>query len=172
MKKQPLLNAEISRSIASLGHGDLLVLADAGHAIPRDADRIDIALRPGVPSMLQVLETVLTELRVEAYVVCEGIVAQNRELDEAYQEARPGVGRIEVPYSKLRSLVREAKSVIRTGEMTAHANLILQRRAPLRRLPRPRRIPLPRRVMAVLAFESRTDDCAQYVPWHTLDPQR
>jgi D-ribose pyranase len=126
MKRLTLLNAEISRAVASLGHGDLFVLADAGHAIPRGADRIDIALRPGVPSMLEVLGTVLTELRAEAYVVCDEIATANPHLDQAYRRALTGVERVALPYADFRALVHDAKSVIRTGEVTAHANLILR----------------------------------------------
>ena len=84
MKKLTLLNREVSRAVADLGHRDLLVLADAGHAIPRGADRIDLALRPGQPPILDVLETVLTELRVEAYVVCREMETENPGLLEAY----------------------------------------------------------------------------------------
>ena len=92
MKKLALLNSELSRVIASLGHHDLLVLADAGHAIPRDADRIDIALRPGIPAIVDVLETVLTEMRVEAYIVCDQVVEANPALVAEYERGAAGRG--------------------------------------------------------------------------------
>lgn len=126
MKKMPLLNREISRAIAGLGHRDLLVLADAGHPIPRDADRIDMALRPGVPSMVEVLATVLTELRVEAYIVCREIIEESPGLLAEYERLLPDVERVEVSYSDFRALVREAKSIVRTGECSAQANVILR----------------------------------------------
>ncbi|HJW84614.1 MAG TPA: RbsD/FucU domain-containing protein, partial [Anaerolineae bacterium] len=34
MKKTPLLNSALSEAIAALGHGDMLVIADAGLPIP------------------------------------------------------------------------------------------------------------------------------------------
>lgn len=34
MKKTPLLNIALSRVIASLGHGDILVIGDAGLPVP------------------------------------------------------------------------------------------------------------------------------------------
>lgn len=126
MKKLTLLNREVSRAIADLGHRDLLVLADAGHAIPRGADRIDLALRPGQPPMLDVLETVLTELRVEAYVVCREMEAANPGLLGAYGRALPDAERIVVEYADFRQLVESAKSVIRTGECSPFANVILR----------------------------------------------
>jgi len=126
MKKLPLLNREISRAIAGLGHGDLLVLADAGHPIPRDADRIDIALRPGMPSIVDVLEAVLTEMRAEAYIVCRALRDQSPGLLVEYERLLPGIPRIEVEYPEFRRLVDGAKTVVRTGECSAQANVILR----------------------------------------------
>jgi D-ribose pyranase len=125
MKKLPLLNREVSRAIADLGHRDLLVLADAGHAIPRGADRIDLALRPGQPPMIDVLETVLTELRVEAFIVCREMEIESPGLLEAYARVLPDAERVVVEYAEFRQLVESAKSVIRTGECSPFANVIL-----------------------------------------------
>ena len=126
MKRGPLINSEMSRAIAELGHRDWLVLADAGHAIPRDADRIDIALRPGLPAMVDVLETVLTEMRAEAFVVCDQISEENPSLSAEFDRLLPGVERIDVSYSRFREIVGSAKTVVRTGEATAQANIILR----------------------------------------------
>jgi D-ribose pyranose/furanose isomerase RbsD len=49
MKKRGLLNAPLSQVIAEMGHGDLLVIADAGLPIPLTVARIDLAVRPGLP---------------------------------------------------------------------------------------------------------------------------
>ena len=65
MKRGGLLNPELARAVASLGHGDLIVLADAGLPTPRAVERIDLAFAPGKPSLLDVLEAVLAEMEVE-----------------------------------------------------------------------------------------------------------
>ena len=44
MKKTPLLNIALSRVIASLGHGDVLVIGDAGLPVPPGVELIDLAL--------------------------------------------------------------------------------------------------------------------------------
>ncbi|HZW03833.1 MAG TPA: RbsD/FucU domain-containing protein, partial [Anaerolineaceae bacterium] len=41
--------------IATLGHQDQLVIADAGLPIPDSTTRIDLALTAGVPTFLQTL---------------------------------------------------------------------------------------------------------------------
>ena len=65
MKKGTVLNADISSVISRLGHTDTLVVCDAGLPVPRSSARIDMALTHGVPSFMQVLEVVTSEMQVE-----------------------------------------------------------------------------------------------------------
>jgi D-ribose pyranase len=51
MKKTPLLNIQLSRLIASLGHGDVVVIADASLPVPKGVELIDLALTQGVPDL-------------------------------------------------------------------------------------------------------------------------
>ncbi|NIR27689.1 MAG: D-ribose pyranase, partial [Gammaproteobacteria bacterium] len=55
MKKGKLINQPISAVIAGMGHGDELVIADAGLPIPTEPRRIDLALTKGIPSFLDTL---------------------------------------------------------------------------------------------------------------------
>src|SRR5437870_21579 len=89
MKKSGILNAELMRVIASMGHTDLLVIADSGLPIPASVPRIDLALVAGVPSFLQVLQAVLAELQVEAATVAEEMRQRSPAL---YQAARHLLG--------------------------------------------------------------------------------
>jgi len=78
MKKGTVLNADISAVISRLGHTDTLVVCDAGLPVPRSSTRIDMALTQGVPSFMQVLEVVTTEMQVEAAVIAEEIKTSTR----------------------------------------------------------------------------------------------
>ena len=49
MKKTTLLQSDLSYIIATLGHLDTLVIADAGLPIPAETVRIDLALTQGIP---------------------------------------------------------------------------------------------------------------------------
>lgn len=49
MKKGGVLHPLLAQVVASLGHGDLLVVADAGLPIPPGPLRIDLAYAPGRP---------------------------------------------------------------------------------------------------------------------------
>ena len=48
MKRTALLHAELSHTIATLGHGDMLVIGDVGLPIPNGPRRVDLALTPGI----------------------------------------------------------------------------------------------------------------------------
>jgi D-ribose pyranase len=65
MKKTALLQSDLSYIIATLGHLDTLVIADAGLPIPAETVRIDLALTQGIPRATQTLEVVLDEMKVE-----------------------------------------------------------------------------------------------------------
>ena len=73
MKKTGILNQPLSAAIAGLGHTDTLVIADAGLPIPPETHRIDLALVRSIPSFVDVLRAVLTEMQVEQAIVAEEI---------------------------------------------------------------------------------------------------
>ncbi|WP_345296658.1 D-ribose pyranase [Candidatus Villigracilis affinis] len=77
MKKIGIINASISTVIAHLEHSDMLTVADAGLPIPDSVQRIDLALKPGVPGFLETLEVVLTEMFVEKAYVSEDILTKS-----------------------------------------------------------------------------------------------
>ncbi len=132
MKRGTLLHPQLSRAIASLGHGDLLVIADAGLPIPAGPERIDLAFAPGKPAFLEVLDAVLAELEVErATVAAElGTAAPPAFADQVRGRllALPKVARTSievVPHDELKRRSAAARAVVRTGEFTPYANVIL-----------------------------------------------
>ena len=65
MNRNKLLNAELSHAIASMGHGDLMIVCDAGFPIPSSAWRIDLAITPDMPDLATVLTPISEALIVE-----------------------------------------------------------------------------------------------------------
>jgi D-ribose pyranase len=132
MKRGGILNPELSRVVASLGHGDAVVVADAGLPIPAGVERIDLAFAPGQPGFLEVLEALLGEMEVErAVLAAELTAAAPPAFSQALLrrlEALPKVkarGVELVPHEELKRLCRGARAVVRTGEFTPYANVIL-----------------------------------------------
>ena len=83
MKRQGLLNAPLSGHIARLGHTQTLVIADAGLPIPADIPCVDLAVIPGLPAMLPVLDALLAELCIEAVTHASELALKSPELHDA-----------------------------------------------------------------------------------------
>lgn len=123
MKRTALLHAELSHAIARMGHGDMLVIGDVGLPIPAGPQRIDLALTPGIPAVADVLRAVLTELQVEKAVIATEAVQRN-------DGALPGwyalpVTPQQVAHDDFKRLTAQARVMVRTGECTPYANVIL-----------------------------------------------
>ncbi|MDX7986284.1 D-ribose pyranase [Xenorhabdus sp. 12] len=133
MKKGVLLHSDISAVISRLGHTDQIALSDAGLPIPSSTQRIDLALTQGMPDLLSVFDVVVQELQVEAIILAAEIIEHNSQIHEqiikriADLETRQG-NAITIKYVShdiLKEKTRESKAVIRTGECTPYANILL-----------------------------------------------
>jgi len=133
MKKNMLLNAEISHVIAKLGHTDSLVIADAGLPIPAVTQRIDMALTAGVPTFLQVFKVVTEEMQVEQAILAEEIVKQNPKLHDALllqlaqleQHQGNTITLKYISHESFKAQSANSRAVIRSGECSPYANIIL-----------------------------------------------
>lgn len=125
MKKDGILHPELSRAIASLGHMDILVIADAGLPIPDGPIRIDLALTESVPGFLETLRAVLGEMQVESAVIAEEMAQHSPTLRQESLKLLEGVPIEEIPHLQFKLRTKSARAVVRTGEFTPYANVIL-----------------------------------------------
>lgn len=125
MKKTGIINADISAVMARLGHRDAITIVDAGYPIPAQTQRIDLALARGVPTFLQTLETVLSEMEVERMIMATDIQDYSPELVASVQALLPGLTMEFVTNDQFKLEVPKTRAVIRTGEFTPYANIIL-----------------------------------------------
>jgi len=128
MKKTPLLNIALSRLIASLGHGDLVVIGDAGLPVPAGVELIDLALTPGVPDFVSTLKVILSEMQVERHVLAREILgAQPPALVVLQQlDGEGALGERQLlSHEEFKQLTRQARAVVRTGECQPYSNIIL-----------------------------------------------
>lgn len=126
MKKIGTLNQCLSEVIAGMGHGDMLVIGDCGLPIPKTVRRIDLALTAGVPTFLQTLLVVKEELQVESAVIASEMIEKSSEL---YQQLQPLMENITIEmvnHDEFKKITQQAVAVVRTGECTPYANIILK----------------------------------------------
>lgn len=125
MKKTTLLHSELSYTIATMGHMDTLVIGDAGLPIPAETARIDLALTHGVPGSAQTLRVVLKELKVEKVILAEEVKERNPQFLAEVKEMLPGVPFEFIPHVEFKTRTAYARAVVRTGEFSPYANVIL-----------------------------------------------
>ncbi len=125
MKKTKLINYELSSVIAAMGHTDMIAVGDAGLPVPDCCKRIDLAIRRGLPSFLDVLESVLFELEVEEVTVASEMITQNPDLHKEIKERFGSVKINYISHSEFKRITKDCKAVVRTGECMPYANIIL-----------------------------------------------
>ncbi|WP_201189236.1 D-ribose pyranase [Pseudomonas fluorescens] len=128
MKKTPLLNVALSRLIASLGHGDLVVIGDAGLPVPPGVELIDLALTQGIPDFISTLNVVLSEMQVERHVLALEILDKQPSalvaLEKLYAEGALGQREL-LSHEQFKVLSRQARAIVRTGECQPYCNIVL-----------------------------------------------
>lgn len=127
MKKHGILNSEIAKVLADLGHTDKIAIGDAGLPVPDGVKKIDLALTLSEPSFLSVLKVVLSDMKVEKVVLAEEIKQQNPVQLAAVEAALTEDEEVTyVSHEEFKSQLKDVKAVIRTGEATPYSNIILQ----------------------------------------------
>ncbi|MGN4446439.1 D-ribose pyranase [Bacillus cereus group sp. MYBK79-1] len=125
MKKHGVLNSEIASVLASLGHTDTIVIADCGLPIPDGVKRIDLAVEIGKPSFLDVLQVVANDMAIEKVTLAEEVINNNAEVNKEIELKLIESAFEYVSHEQFKEHTKKAKAIIRTGEATPYANVIL-----------------------------------------------
>lgn len=130
MKRNGILNSDISRVLTYMGHTDRICIGDCGLPIPDETERIDLAVKFGQPTFMDVLKEVGADMKIEKIILAEEIREKNPSIlaeVEKYFSDEAVMPEVEfVSHVELKALTKECKAVIRTGETTPYANIILQ----------------------------------------------
>jgi D-ribose pyranase len=128
MKKTPLLNVALSRLVASLGHGDKVVIGDAGLPVPPGVELIDLALTHGIPDFVSTLKVLLSEMQVESHVLAQEILEKKPSALVALNQlnAEGALGQRELlSHEQFKVLSQQARAIVRTGECQPYCNIVL-----------------------------------------------
>lgn len=124
MYKTGILNSDISKVLSDLGHTDQIVIADCGLPVPKDVKKIDLALTLGQPSFLEDYEVLKQHMEIEHVTIAEEMEVDNAPI---FEQVTKDFSEIEqVNHETFKALTKNAKAIIRTGEATPYANIILQ----------------------------------------------
>ncbi|WP_304681949.1 D-ribose pyranase [uncultured Clostridium sp.] len=126
MRKTSLLNSNLSSVISLMGHTDMIAIGDCGLPIPSETKRIDLALVAGVPTFLETLKATLMELEIEEVIIAQ----ETKEVSpNTLSEIEKIIGNTKITFilhEELKLKLKECKAVVRTGEQTPYANIILK----------------------------------------------
>ena len=125
MKKCGLLQAELQGILASLGHTQTIVIGDAGLPVPPGVRKIDLAVRAGLPSFRDVLDAVMPECVFERCTLAEEIKTRNPDALDAVGAICGDIPMDYVSHEQLKKLSESAVCVVRTGETSPYANIVL-----------------------------------------------
>ncbi len=125
MKKSRILNKQLNNAIASMGHGDLLIISDAGFPIPNNK-RVDLAIEADKPSILEILELIMSDFIYERVIVAEEQKENNSPLYKKIDKLCDRVDIETIPHSEMIGQYNEkAKYIVRTGGFEPWGNVIL-----------------------------------------------
>lgn len=125
MKQNCILNTELIKVIAGVGHTQNIVICDAGLPIPPHVKLIDLSVVKGMPKLLDVLKAVSEEMVIESFVIASELEMVNPKMMEEIQEILKNVPYKAVEHEKLKKMTEGSYAIVRTGECSSYANILL-----------------------------------------------
>ncbi|PKE44343.1 D-ribose pyranase [Macrococcoides caseolyticum] len=126
MYKTGTLNSEISKVLSDLGHTDTIVIGDCGLPVPKGVQKIDLAVRQGLPSFIDVVDEVARHMVIEHVTLAEEIKDSNPAVLKEVDSIMKDIPNDFVTHEQFKTLTENSKVIIRTGEATPYANIILR----------------------------------------------
>ncbi len=126
MQEIGILNRDIARVIATLGHMDELIVCDAGFPIPLGVETIDLALAENTPTVMELLAELEKYFSVEKIVMANETQAHSPTMFERIAKVFGDNMPVETrPHTEFKHHSRSVKAIIRTGDFTAYTNVLL-----------------------------------------------
>ncbi len=126
MLKSGLLNPQINSLLARVRHTNLLVIADRGFPFWPEIETIDIALVDDVPTVRDVLRAILPNFKVVEVIMAQEFKMENTpEVQQQFAAELASLSITFEPHAELKKRVPRAIGLIRTGDTTQYANMIL-----------------------------------------------
>ena len=80
MKKNGIINSDISKVLSYMRHTDLICISDLGLPCPENIKTIDLSLKLGYPSFIEVLSEIIKDIKIEHIILAEEIKDNNKKV--------------------------------------------------------------------------------------------
>jgi len=126
MLKTGILNPQVNALLARVRHTNLLVIADRGFPYWPTLETVDLALVDDIPTVLQVLSAIRANFDISQVFMAEEFRAENNAQTQAqFTRAIQGIPLTFEAHAQFKTRVPQAIGLIRTGDTTQYANMIL-----------------------------------------------
>lgn len=127
MLKTGILNPQLNALLARVRHTNTLVIADRGFPFWPGVETVDISVVDDLPTVVQVLRAVRANFVVgAAWMAAEFRTANDAKTQAVFAETLDGVQVTYEPHVNFKKRVPSAIGLIRTGDTTQYANVILE----------------------------------------------
>jgi len=122
-----ILNPAINSLLGRVRHTNTLVIADRGFPFWPQIETIDISLVDDIPQVMDVLLAIRGNFSIGRVFAAQEFLAVNKpETTSALENNLLGIPITWEPHDDLKKRVPQAIGLIRTGDTTQYANLILE----------------------------------------------
>jgi D-ribose pyranase len=126
MKRNGILNLGLNQAIAAMGHGDFMIVCDAGFPIPTQVPRVDLAIVADIPDLETVLTALSRDFIAEKLGYATEMSQNNPLLKEKVERIFAGAELVTFPHAQILSeLAAKAKFIVRTGAFDPWGNIVL-----------------------------------------------
>jgi D-ribose pyranase len=127
MLRTGILNPAVNSLISRVRHTNTFVIADRGFPFWPQIETVDISLVDDVPRVLDVLRAIRANFVIGRVFMAEEFVAANgNEVRANLERELPGIPFAFEPHIEFKKRVPGAIGLIRTGDTTQYANMILE----------------------------------------------
>ena len=127
MLKTGILNPALNSLLSRVRHTNTLVIADRGFPYWPMIETVDLSLVDNIPTVLDVLISLLPNFSVGRVSMAEEFLMSNTA--ETQSRLRAAVGGLALdfePHVSFKKRIPSAIGLIRTGDTTQYANMILE----------------------------------------------
>jgi D-ribose pyranase len=127
MLKTGILNPQINALISRVRHTNTLVIADRGFPFWPMIETVDISLVDDVPTVLAVLRALRPNFQIgKAWMAREFLKNNPEGARAAFRAVLSGIELAHEPHIIFKRRVPNAIGLIRTGDTTQYANIVLE----------------------------------------------
>ncbi len=126
MLKSGILNPQLLTLLARVRHTNMLVIADRGFPYWPMIETVDLSLVDNIPTVLQVFEAVRDSCDVGEIFMAQEFLAENTgTVVDAFSTAMKDIPVTYEPHTLFKTKIPRAIGLIRTGDTTQYANMII-----------------------------------------------